>query len=103
VVLLLAAAEPAALAATARGEAAGDEANRAAVKQRDVDLSARGQVASGRDETRPGEQPRSVVDRSGFDDPVQVEVDTRAQHEHVSEQRHSACRLRRAPRARSWP
>jgi hypothetical protein len=51
VVLPAAAAKPAPLRAAARREAADDEAHRVASRERDVERTARGEIAAGTDET----------------------------------------------------
>src|SRR5439155_7171939 len=75
--LELAAAQPAALRAPARGEAAGDELHRAAARDRDRQTATRGEVSTGRDVAVAREERERVVDGHRLYDAVQVEESLR--------------------------
>ncbi len=74
--LLLAVAPPAARRDTARRESALENADGAAARKADVDRSAHGEVAAGRDEAVAGKEPGRLVDGERLDDAVQVERET---------------------------
>ncbi len=66
----------------ARREAAGDDADRAAGRQRDVDRATHGEIAADGDEARAVQRRHCFVDGQRLDDAVQVERQARRPGEH---------------------
>jgi hypothetical protein len=70
-----AAAKPSPVRDPTRGDAAALDAHRASAREGDDRPAAHGDVATGRHEPRPVDEPERVVDRERLDDAVQVEPD----------------------------